>query len=338
MRDISKSYGRQAALRDVRLAVEPGERLGVLGPSAAGKTTLLRLIAGLDAPDAGGVLFDGAPAPREPRDRRVAMIAQRDSLWGHMTLRRQCRFVVQPERLARAERDRRIDQTLDALGLLGRADAHPHELSAGQAQRGLIARLLVQHRPAIWLLDEPLSNLDVELTDSIRRLLLDEQARRGVTCLWVTHESQDAWQAGGRIAAVQDGRIHQVGRAGELYDRPASTFVARLLGQTDLIGVDRLDGDVAAAPWGPQPIASAEPLTPPAVLVSRPSAWTVARDGPVEAAVSGCRYVGDGYRLTVAGAATSDIQWHIQAREPVETGRSLRLRPPERMWAVRGTA
>lgn len=203
--NIAKAFGPLRVLRGVSLTVEAGQALAVVGPSGCGKTTLLRLVAGLDTPDAGRVrLFDRVVAEGRvfvaPVERGVGMVFQDFALWPHMSVERHLDFVLRAQRIARAERRRRIDALLDLCRLEDKRHAHPAELSGGQQQRVGIARGLATE-PRILLLDEPFSNLDPELRERIAQEVL-RRKRGGLTLLLAVHASEDAAALADRTMAL----------------------------------------------------------------------------------------------------------------------------------------
>ena len=203
--NVSKRFGSTQALSKASLHVESGELLALFGPSASGKTTLLRIIAGLEKPDEGVVwigdrIVDGKGVSVPPQKRRVGMVFQDLALWPHMTVRKHLSFVLGRRDVSRRERAGRVSRMLELVRLADRADAHPHQLSGGQKQRVAIARALVTE-PDLLLLDEPLSSLD----DSLRSAMLDEILRLkkwfGVTVIYVTHDASE-------VDGVADRRLH----------------------------------------------------------------------------------------------------------------------------------
>jgi ABC-type sugar transport system ATPase subunit len=231
LRGLEKRFGPASALAPFDLEVEDGELVTILGPSGCGKSTLLRLIAGLERPDAGEIRLDGVRIdPLPPGARDVAMVFQSYALYPHMTVRENVEFPLRMRRTAPAERAARTDEVASLLELTPFLDRRPAALSGGERQRVALARALVR-RPRLFLLDEPLSNLDVRLRDRVRRFFRDLQRRVGVTTLYVTHDQMEALTLGRRVVVLNEGRIQQVDPPAELYDRPANRFVAGFVGQ-----------------------------------------------------------------------------------------------------------
>ena len=227
---VSKRYGSHAVLREVGLDVEPGECLVLLGPSGCGKTTLLRVLAGLERADAGRVwIGDRDVTDLEPADRDVAMVFQNYALYPHFTVRQNIAFPLRARRTAQAEVERRVHEAAARLGLQDLLERRPAQLSGGQQQRVALARALVRN-PSVYLMDEPLSNLDAQLRLQTRTELKRLHQELGTTMVYVTHDQGEAMTLGRRIAVMQHGTVVQVGSPLDLYRSPANTFVATFLG------------------------------------------------------------------------------------------------------------
>jgi sulfate transport system ATP-binding protein len=244
--DISKRFGKFAALNGVSLTVEPGEFLAVLGPSGSGKTTLLRTIAGLDAPDAGAVVLDGEDfLALTPRDRRVGMVFQHYALFRHMTVAANIAFGlrVRPsgQRPPRAEINARVERLLALVQLEGLGNRYPAQLSGGQRQRVALARALAIE-PRVLLLDEPFGALDAKVRKELRRWLRHIHDETGVTTLFVTHDQDEAMDLADRVALMRDGRLEQIGSPAELEEHPASAFVFEFLGDANSLPCGWADG------------------------------------------------------------------------------------------------
>src|ERR687892_1004846 len=214
------------ALRGIDLATVEREYLVLLGPSGCGKTTLLRTIAGLEQPTSGDVLIDGEVVNGlPPRARQVAMVFQSYALYPHKTVLGNIVFPLKAERLDRDSRDKKAQWAAALLGITHLLDRKPRELSGGERQRVALARALVRE-PQVFLLDEPLSNLDAKLRTMAREELRRFQKAIGITTIYVTHDQVEAMGMGDRIALMDHGRVRQIGTPDELYHDPADTFVA----------------------------------------------------------------------------------------------------------------
>lgn len=228
---IRKYFGATRAVESVHLEICEGEFFGVVGPSGCGKTTVLRLIAGLEAADGGRILMgdsDWTHVP--PQQRDVAMVFQQYALYPHRTVRGNIEYPLRVRRVASPEREERVKRIADLLGIGGLLERKPRQLSGGEAQRVALARALVRE-PACFLMDEPLSNLDAQLRIRARGEIKRLQRKLRVTTVYVTHDQEEAIALADRIAIMNEGRLVQVGTPEELFQRPATSFVARFLGK-----------------------------------------------------------------------------------------------------------
>ncbi len=256
LRRVSKAYKDTTAVEDLSLAIKDREFVALLGPSGCGKTTTLRMLAGFIRPDSGQILVDGKDITDVPPERRpTAMVFQSYALWPHMTVADNIAFGLRLRRLPKAEVDERTTRMLGVVGLPGVTKRYPSQLSGGQQQRVALARALVLG-PKILLLDEPLSNLDaklrVRMRDEIRRIQQELQ----ITTVYVTHDQEEALTMADRIAVMNKGVLQQVGDALDIYDRPATAFVADFIGSSNLLsGTLRLTGPRAVAEVGDARVA-----------------------------------------------------------------------------------
>ncbi|MFP4606724.1 MAG: ABC transporter ATP-binding protein [Thiohalospira sp.] len=219
-----------AAVRDLSLEVADGELVVLVGPSGCGKSTVLRLIAGLEAATAGTVRIGGRTVnDTGPGERDVAMVFQNYALYPHMTVRGNLEFPLRMRGLGRAERRRRAEEAARLLGITELLERRPKALSGGQRQRAAMGRALVRD-PAVFLMDEPLSNLDAKLRVRIRAEIAALQRRLGATTIYVTHDQAEAMTLGDRVAVLRDGVLQQMDAPGRLYAAPANAFVAAFLG------------------------------------------------------------------------------------------------------------
>jgi multiple sugar transport system ATP-binding protein len=227
---VSKKFGQTVALDEFSLRVAHGELITVLGPSGCGKSTLLRLTAGLEKPTAGTIRLGTTRIDNLlPHQRNVAMVFQNYALYPHMTVRANIEFPLRMRRVSSSERRSRARDIAALLELGDLLERRPAELSGGQRQRVALARALVRS-PALFLLDEPLSNLDARLRLSVRQYIRDVQQRLGVTTLYVTHDQTEAMTLGDRIVVMKEGRIQQHDTPVHIYERPANVFVAGFVG------------------------------------------------------------------------------------------------------------
>jgi ABC-type sugar transport system ATPase subunit len=238
------------ALADVTLDVGDGERVVVVGPSGCGKSTLLRVVAGLDAPTRGTIRIGGRDANAlAPQTRNVAMVFQDYALYPHMSVRGNLEFPLRMRGLPRAEIERRVAWIANLLAIGPLLERLPRQLSGGQRQRVAMGRALVRE-PAVFLLDEPLSNLDAQLRGEVRAEIEDLQRTTGITMLYVTHDQVEAMTLGDRIAVLQRGRLQQVATPRDLYERPTNAFVAGFIGSPPMnLFPARLACDAGGRVW-----------------------------------------------------------------------------------------
>jgi len=244
LKNVGKRFGNVPALEGIDLAVEPGEFFSLLGPSGSGKTTTLRIIAGLEMPDSGTVFLDGRDITHvSPGARDAAMVFQSYALYPHMTVARNIAFPLRMVNTPKAEIERLVLQAAERVDIAHLLDRRPGQLSGGQQQRCALARAIVRS-PKLFLLDEPLSNLDARLRMQTRVELKKLQRALGVTAIYVTHDQEEAMTLSDRMAIFMDGRIVQIGTPEEVYGRPASTAVAGFLGSPPMNLLEAvLDGD-----------------------------------------------------------------------------------------------
>jgi len=232
---LQKSFDDHAVLREISLEVEPGEVLVLLGPSGSGKTTLLRLIAGFEQPDEGQILVaDEDVTPLPPEKRNFGMVFQHYALFPHLSVAGNVAFGLESRGVPREQRISRVAEVLPLVDLEGFEDRRVQEISGGQQQRVALARALAPD-PRLMLLDEPLSNLDPSLRERTRRELKSAIRRVGITAVWVTHEQEEAFDVGDRVALLNEGRLEQVGTPEELYLDPQSLFVAGFVGRASTL-------------------------------------------------------------------------------------------------------
>ena len=246
---LEKRFGDALVTRGVSLEAERGEIVALLGPSGSGKTTVLRLVAGFEAPDAGRVSVEGEDVTELPPERRrFGMVFQHYALFPHMTVGENVAFGL-AGRMDAGSAAGRVAEVLGLTGLAGFERRRVTELSGGQQQRVAVARALAPS-PRVLLLDEPLSNLDPTLREKTRRELRRAIRETGITTLFVTHEQEEAFELGDRVAVLCDGRLEQIGTPEELFERPATRFVATFIGRSSVVPV-RWEGSGARIPGGP---------------------------------------------------------------------------------------
>jgi multiple sugar transport system ATP-binding protein len=250
LRGLTRRFGGEvAALTELALDVAEGELLVLVGPSGCGKSTALRLIAGLDRPDAGSIQIGGRDvAGVPPQERDVAMVFQGYALYPHMTVREIMAFPLKMRGVSAADRARLVEETATTLGIHRLLDRRPAELSGGERQRAAMGRAIVRS-PKVFLFDEPLSNLDAALRAELRVELASIVRRLGTTAIYVTHDQVEAMTMGDRIAVLRAGVLQQVGTPKAIYERPSNTFVAGFLGAPPINKIElKREGDRYAAP------------------------------------------------------------------------------------------
>jgi multiple sugar transport system ATP-binding protein len=236
IRKLTKRFGHTEALKNVDLFIHPNHFVALLGPSGCGKTTLLRCIAGLETPDAGEILVGGRTVFSStqgidvpPGQRGLGMVFQSYALWPHMKVRDNVGFGLELQGVSKAARQQRVEKVLSEVGLEGLGDRYPSELSGGQQQRVALARLLAT-RPAVFLMDEPLSNLDARLRMDMRAELKRLHREGSAATVYVTHDQGEAMTMADQVVVMSAGTIQQISGPAELYRRPSNVFVAEFIG------------------------------------------------------------------------------------------------------------
>ncbi len=306
-RNVSKKFGQFTAIPDLSLSIEPGELVTLLGPSGCGKTTTLRMLAGLESPTAGQILIGGQDVTRLPADRRdVSMVFQSYALFPHMTVAQNVAYGLESGGLKAPEARERAADALALVGLDGLGARLPAELSGGQQQRVAVARALVLE-PQVLLLDEPLSNLDARLRRRVRTEIRELQQRLGFTAVYVTHDQEEALAVSDRIVVMKEGLVAQMGSPRELYEAPASEFIADFIGEANVVEgrVLSVAGGEAQVDVGGAVIAlPARGLGEgPARLAMRSNAARVRSGGEgVPGTVASSAYLGDHVEYEIDGA------------------------------------
>jgi iron(III) transport system ATP-binding protein len=238
--NVKKTFGAFTAIADLSLTIEPGTLVTLLGPSGCGKTTTLRMLAGLEHPTAGKILIGGKDVTMLPANERdVSMVFQSYALFPHMSSLENVAYGLESSGLSRRQAREKAEEGLALVGLAGMGQRLPAELSGGQQQRVAVARALVLE-PQVLLLDEPLSNLDARLRRRVRTEIRELQQRLGFTAVYVTHDQDEALAVSDRIIIMKDGEIAQSGAPRELYETPASSFIADFMGEANVIACEVL--------------------------------------------------------------------------------------------------
>ncbi len=234
VKNISKSFQNVVTVRDVSFSIYKGEFFSLLGQSGCGKTTLLRMLAGLETPDSGNIILDGVDITNYPPYKRpVNIMFQSYALFPHMTVYQNIAFGLKQDKLKKTEIDNRVKEVVNLVQLNGYYDRYPHQLSGGQKQRVALARSLAK-RPKLLLLDEPLTALDKRLREQTQFELVNIQEKVGITFILVTHDQEEAMTMSTRMAVMESGRIRQVGEPHDVYEFPNSRYVAEFIGSINL--------------------------------------------------------------------------------------------------------
>ena len=327
---VTKRFGRVTAVDSVSLSVRRGEFLTLLGPSGCGKTTLLRMIAGFELPDEGRVTLGGHDVTQlSPHQRDVTTVFQHYALFPHMNVFDNIAFGLARRRVTRDEIKRRVVAALEMVQLGGLDDRQPSELSGGQQQRVALARALVVE-PRVLLLDEPLAALDLKLRKQMQIELKSLQRRLGISFVYVTHDQEEALTMSDRIIVMNAGRIEQVGRSDEIYERPLTEFVASFIGVSNILEgtVEQVTGDLTIVIVGSARVrAQANGLTPGerVRLLIRPEKISISSEaapdslsGKIDSAV----YLGEStqWKITIEdGQALTVLE---QNREPFHSAQA----------------
>ncbi|MFD9633580.1 ABC transporter ATP-binding protein [Streptomyces violascens] len=335
IRGLRRTFGSAVALDGLDLDVAPGELLALLGPSGCGKTTALRVLAGFERPDAGEVLLDGEDIVPVPANRRdTGMVFQSYSLFPHLSAADNVAFGMKMRKVPAPQRRSRAAELMELVGLPEHGDRFPHQLSGGQQQRVALARALAL-QPRLLLLDEPLSALDakvrVQLREEIRRLQLE----LGITTVFVTHDQEEALSMADKVAVMKGGRLEQCAAPAELYDRPATAFVASFVGTMNRVpGKPTSDGLAEV-------LGVRLPVDGPAtgsVFLLRPEALQVTEGGPDT--VTSSSFHGASTRLTVRLADGTEVKADLpsHAAGSFGAGASVTVRPQQRPVLAAGEA
>ncbi len=324
---VTKAFGGVQAVEAADLAAGEGELLALVGPSGCGKTTLLRLIAGFEVPDTGTIhigasLVAGAGASTPPERRRVGMVFQQLALFPHLDVAGNVGYGLTD--LSRRDRAARVQEMLALVGLAGYDKRFPDELSGGEGQRVALARALAP-RPAVVLLDEPFSSLDLGLREALRREVRRILKAAGATAILVTHDQDEALAMGDRVAVMLAGRVVQVGLPEEVYRRPTTPQVADFLGEANLIRGDVVDG-MLRTELGDLVIAGPALPPGPAVALLRPEDLDLEVTSSGEATVAAVEYFGHDQVVALTLPSGRAMRARLHARERFPEGSRVHVR------------
>jgi putative spermidine/putrescine transport system ATP-binding protein len=324
--NIVKSFGGNTVVKNVTLSLAKGEFVSFLGPSGCGKTTILRMVAGFEHPTSGRIHIEGKDiTDLSPNQRKVGMVFQAYALFPNMNVAGNIGFGLKVAGVGREQTASRVEEMLKLIGLSGFSKRYPFELSGGQQQRVALARALAP-RPRMLLLDEPLSALDAKIRVSLRQQIREIQRELGITTIFVTHDQEEALSISDRIVVMNAGNVEQVGRPFEIYNRPATRFVATFVGQLNTLNATvadagkktvSIDGQIVAIPSLPSTMKTGEPIA----LTMRPEAVSLAngvsRDIVLDGKVTDVSFLGSVIRLKVdLGKNSVDLDTFNDQRTP----------------------
>ena len=323
IQNLSKSFGPQPVLDSVNLEVPPGDLLVVLGPSGCGKSTLLRLISGLETPDRGTIILDDRDITAlEPQKRKTAMVFQNYALYPHMTVFENLAFPLKVIHTSKPEIDRIVRHTAELLELEKLLDRRPAQLSGGQRQRVALGRGLVR-QPSIFLLDEPLSNLDAALRVRMRQEIVALQKRLGITMVYVTHDQTEALTMADRMIVLKDGVVRQSGAPDTIYNDPADTFVAAFIGTP---AINLFDDRIVGGKGTTLALTYGDGVADGHYSVGiRPERIIIDGSGPLEGEITSVEYIGSASHLRVALEAVTLTITAAGSTTGFQTGQRLRF-------------
>ncbi len=342
---INKYFGSNHVIHNVNLDIKKGDFVTFLGPSGCGKTTLLRMVAGFYESDEGQILLNGRNIEKvPPYDRNTAMVFQEYALFPTMTVFENVSYGLRVKKTAEAEVQQRVQQALELMQLIGMETRYPNQLSGGQQQRVAVARALVM-QPDVLLLDEPLSNLDAKLRETVRVELREIQQKMQLTAIYVTHDQSEALSMSDMIVVMRGGFIHQIGNPQEIYFQPKTAFVADFIGTTNLLEVT-LAGNAVRYMDTLIPLASDVAIDESAGryrLSIRPESLRVTREAPqtgkvsIPAVIKSKMFLGEKVRYFLADS--SDKEWIVDAFDPgrhLLDGQVNITFHPEKAWLIQG--
>lgn len=332
LKGLVKTFGKTEVLHGIDLAVEDGEFVVFVGPSGCGKSTTLRLLAGLDEVSGGEILIGGNVVNNlEPKERNIAMVFQNYAIYPHMSVRKNIGFGLRTSKMSKIDKDKRIDEVAELLGMTELLDRKPGQLSGGQRQRVAIGRAMVRD-PLVFLFDEPLSNLDAQLRTQMRLEIKKLHQDVGTTIVFVTHDQVEAMTLADRIVIMKDGHIQQVGTPAEVYQKPTNMFVAQFIGAPSMNMLPgKISGGGIALDAGPTITANLNTEATAIMVGIRPNDLTPALDDETalfEGRVKIIEPLGP-ETLVYVELGKYEVLATVPGRTPPKIGEKIRLKAPE---------
>lgn len=340
LKKINKYFGKTHVIKDVDIDFERGHFVTFLGPSGCGKTTLLRMVAGFYEPDEGEILLNGKRIEKiPPYGRNTAMVFQEYALFPHMNVFDNVSYGLRVKHKPKKEIETRVTEALELMQLKGMENRYPNQMSGGQQQRVAVARALVMN-PDLLLLDEPLSNLDAKLRESVRVELREIQKKMGLSTIYVTHDQSEALSMSDMVVVLKGGVVHQIGKPQEIYFEPKTPFVADFIGTTNLLSVK--GNDNASVLYGDTAIKTEKAVTPGTeyCLSIRPECIKLSKEEipgqvNIKVGIANRMFLGEKVRYFVKDG--QDKEWIIDIFDPgrvILDGEGYASFPHEKAWLI----
>lgn len=337
---LQKSFGQTKVVHDFNMQVEQGEFISFLGPSGCGKTTVLRMVAGFESPSVGRVVIDGQDVTRlRPNQRQIGMVFQAYALFPNLTVADNVGFGLKVAGVPKAERAGRVTEMLELIGLPQMGARYPWQLSGGQQQRVALARALAP-RPRVLLLDEPLSALDAKIRVSLRNQIREIQRQLNITTIFVTHDQEEALSISDRVVVMHQGVADQTGTPRQIYNQPATDFVAGFVGTLNRFPAQVIHADTGHLRIGDADVHLNRPVAAEnVVLAARPEGLVIADSG-IPAEVTGVEFLGSVQRVRARAHGQDVVLDRFNAPNAAlpQPGEIVHLSPERSTWLVLGAA